>query len=221
MRLNKYIALCTGVSRRAADRLIAKDQVIVNGTPAQLGQIIDEINDKIELDRKLLLLPRSTSTILFHKPVGYICSRNGQGNATIYDILPKQYHHLKPVGRLDKNSSGLLLLTDNGDLAQQLTHPSYKKQKKYVIRLDKGLTVNDQEAIDHGVPLVDGLSKLTIEMLPDSNATTDWLVTMTEGRNRQIRRTFAHLGYHVTKLHRIQFGTFALDNLRSGEIKEL
>ena len=142
MRINKYVALATGISRRAADDLIAESSVLVNKQPVQIGQEISE-NDTVALNGKTLVLPISFTTILLHKPQGYVCSRNGQGSKTIYDLLPEQLYSLKPVGRLDKDSSGLLLLTNDGALANALTHPSKQKIKVYEIILDRPLNKLD------------------------------------------------------------------------------
>lgn len=209
MRINKYIALATGMSRRQTDQAITDKLVNVNGLCAELGQIIRE-NDIVLLNGKKLRLPQH-KLILLNKPVGYVCSRNGQGNKTIYDLLPEYYNNLKPVGRLDKDSSGLLILTNNGNLAHQLTHPSFKKTKIYKIELDIPLKNNDKNTIEHGIQLSDGLSKLEL-----SGNNTKWQITMSEGRNRQIRRTFKKLGYNVTNLHRTHFGKYTLSNLQSG-----
>lgn len=225
MRLNKYIALSTGISRRAADEAIAQNRVQVGGRAPSTGQqILDD--DTVTLDGQIISPPATTTTIMFNKPAGYVCSRDGQGSKTIYDILPGALHKLKTVGRLDKYSSGLLLLTNDGQLAQQLTHPSYQKLKVYNISIDKPLQPLHRQLIsDHGIQLEDGNSRLQLERLgetdkgdpPDRN----WRVTMYEGRNRQIRRTFAALGYDVTALHRIAFGTYQLGDLRSGTYKQL
>jgi 23S rRNA pseudouridine2605 synthase len=131
-------------------------------------------------------------------------------------LLPAAYHRLKPVGRLDKDSSGLLLLTDDGQLANQLTHPSYQKVKVYQVQLDRNLTNADQEAIEAGVKLEDGLSRLGL-----SGRGNNWQVQMSEGRNRQIRRTFEALGYRVIKLHRTGFGPASLAELPAGAYREV
>ncbi len=215
MRLNKFLALATGMSRRAADKAIDWGRVTINGTQATAGQQVQPA-DTVELDGKALNAPDQTQTIMLNKPVGYICSRDGQGGKTIYDLLPPELHHLKPVGRLDKDSSGLLLLTNDGDLAHKLTHPSFQKIKKYNVALNKDLTEADFEKVTkRGVQLDDGPSRFDLESVNDQ--LKEWKVAMTEGRNRQIRRTFQALGYSVTKLHRKQFGEYQLDKLPIGE----
>lgn len=216
MRINKYIAMRSNLSRRGADEAIAQNRVQINGVPANSGQQVIE-GDTVTLDGKKLATPEFL-TIIFNKPVGYICSRDGQGGKTIYDLLPAKYHNLNSVGRLDKNSSGLLLLTNNGKLHQELTHPKYKKEKIYLIELDKALLQTDFKNItERGVKLDDGLSKFKLK----HQKTKNYEVTLYEGRNRQIRRTFEVLGYKVIKLHRTQFGPYSLGSTRWGELRHI
>jgi 23S rRNA pseudouridine2605 synthase len=216
MRINKYIAAATGMSRRAADAAIADGRVRLNGQLIQLGDQVGE-NDQLTLDGKPITAPTKTVTILMNKPVGYVVSRNGQGAATIYELLPKEYHTLKPVGRLDKDSSGLLLLTNDGNFANELTHPRYAKTKIYEVTLDKPLAPLHQQMIsDHGVSLDDGPSRLQIEKLDDVGQRLR--ITMQQGRNRQIRRTFEALGYKVATLHRTHFGPYALSQLAATQL---
>lgn len=221
MRLNKFLAQATGIGRRPADAAIAEGRVQINGSTAAVGQDISE-QDAITLDGKPVnVVQGKASTIMFNKPAGYVVSRNGQGSKTIYDILPPEYQLLKPVGRLDKDSSGLLLLTNDGALANELTHPSRQKIKLYEITLDKPLAPLHQQMItDYGVLLDDGPSKFLIEPM-SVKSRENLKITMHEGRNRQIRRTFAALGYSVTKLHRTQFGPYRLDSLASGQAKQV
>lgn len=212
MRLNKFIAQATGMSRRAADTAIEQGRVAINGQKAPLGTEVSH-DDTVTLDNGIVTPAVKTTTIMLNKPIGYVCSRNGQGSKTIYDLLPPEYQQLKPIGRLDKDSSGLLLLTNDGDLAHELTHPSKQKIKVYEIKLDKPLApLHHQMVQDYGVQLEDGPSKLQLDRLTEGDD-TKWQVKMHEGRNRQIRRTFAALGYTVTTLHRTKFGNFTLDDL--------
>jgi len=217
-RLNKYLAHNAGISRRQADEAIEQGRVHVNGAAAPLGTQI-EPEDTITLDGTVVSASQAYTYIALHKPVGYVCSRRAQGdNATIYALLQKELHHLKPVGRLDKDSSGILLLTDDGDFAHQMTHPRFYKTKIYKIKLDQPLAPLHQQMInDYGVHLEDGPSKLQLEPMDDTKTT--WRVTMHEGRNRQIRRTFDSLGYTVTALHRTHFGAYTISNLAPGKSK--
>lgn len=219
LRLNKHIALTLGVSRREADSLIEKGLVTINGKEATLGARFGE-GDQITVRGRSLKETPDFVYLALNKPVGYVSSRKQQGESpTIYSLLPKQYHVLKPVGRLDKDSSGLLLLSNDGDFTQAMTHPSYHKTKHYEVVLDKDLEPLHQQMIaDYGVQLDDGTSQLHLTRLNDTDR-KHWQVTMHEGRNRQIRRTFAALGYTVVGLHRTNFGNYSLENLKPGEFQ--
>lgn len=214
-RLNKFLALHLGISRRQADNLIEKGIVRVNDMPAVLGARIQETDEVFVGDK-----PVNTKTafvyLALHKPAGYVCSRRRQGESpTVYELLPADYQRLKTVGRLDRDSSGLILLTNDGDFAQRMTHPSYRKIKQYDVVLDRPLEPLHQQMIsDFGVDLDDGKSQLTLERQSDDR--TEWQVTMSEGRNRQIRRTFTAVGYTVIALHRTKFGDYTLGDLESG-----
>ncbi len=218
MRLNQFIASSTGLSRRAADRAILEGRVTLNNLVAQLGQVVSE-SDIVTLDNRPITPAVKTVTILLNKPVGYVCSRDGQGSKTVYNLLPAELHQLKPVGRLDKNSSGLMLMTNDGQLAYELTHPKFQKTKVYKIALNKPLMSEDQTLISKGILLQDGLSKLGLESINTSDR-INWKITMHEGRNRQIRRTFEALGYSLPKLHRTVFGSYKLGDLPVGRYKE-
>lgn len=213
MRLNKFIAQATGLSRRSADGLIKSGKVLVNDQLGELGQDVSS-NDIITLEGKTLRLEEKHTTLMLNKPPGYICSREGQGGKTIYDLLPKKYHHLKPVGRLDKDSAGLILLTDDGQLANELTHPRYQKGKVYKVSLNKTLEPSDKKELLTGVMLGDGMSKF-INIKDCSNNTYE--VILAEGRNRQIRRMLNSLGYKTIDLRRTEFGPYKLGDLKPGE----
>lgn len=210
MRINKYVALATGLSRRRVDTLIESGHVKVNDQRAEAGQQVSD-TDVITFDGDIIKVQEHI-TLLLNKPVDYVTSRDGQGSSTVYDLIPAHYHHLKPVGRLDKDSSGLLLLTNNGDLAHKLTHPSFQKIKVYELSLNKELSEQDKQQIQKGVELEDGPSSLKL-----NGKGKEWQITMHEGRNRQIRRTFEALGYRVNKLHRTHFGEYKLEDLKPGE----
>jgi 23S rRNA pseudouridine2605 synthase len=217
LRLNKHLALHLGISRRQADDLIDQQKVTINGASATLGARFDK-GDIITVNGDKLQETAEYQYIALHKPTGYVCSRKSQGdNPTIYELLPEKYHHLKPVGRLDRNSSGIVLLTNDGDFAYQMTHPKFFKTKIYNVRLENSLTPLHQQMIsDYGVTLDDGPSKLQLEKMNETDRKS-WIITMHEGRNRQIRRTFGSLGYTVSKLHRTNFGNYALGDIKVGE----
>ena len=219
LRLNKFLAERLGISRRQADDLIASGKVTVSGKTAALGSRIDK-NDKVCYNKKVIPFEVSYTYLAFNKPTGYVCSRRQQGDTpTIFDLLPAKYKNLKTVGRLDKDSSGIILLTNDGDFAFQMTHPKFVKEKIYEVELDRPLEPLHQQMIaDFGINLPDGKSQLGLQKLSDDRIS--WQVTMSEGRNRQIRRTFAAVGHEVVRLHRIKFGKYQLANLPSGKFVE-
>jgi 23S rRNA pseudouridine2605 synthase len=218
LRLNKYLALNIGMSRREADDLIHSGQVTINDKVAILGARVEEGNE-IRVGGKIIAPNTKFVYLALNKPTNYVCSRKQQGDSpTIYDLLPEKFHALKTVGRLDRDSSGIILLTNNGDFAQQMTHPSYGKVKQYEVSLDRPLEPLHQQMIsDFGVDLPDGKSQLTLEGQTDDRR--NWKITMYEGRNRQIRRTFTAVGYEVTDLHRTDFGPYHLGNLKEGKFE--
>jgi len=221
MRINKWLAERTALSRRKADEAVAAGRVSVDGKPAKTGDSINPQNI-VTLDGRIIEHGDQTTkvTIMLNKPMGYICSRDGQGGDTIYNLLPHKYHNLESVGRLDKDSSGLLLLTSDGDLHHRLTHPSFEKSKVYQVLLDKPLTDQGIQKLQEGVELEDGLSKLTVKKLPHEKRRLDgrlFEVIMHEGRNRQIRRSFTALGYDILKLHRTEQGSYRLQDLPIGK----
>ena len=244
LRLNKFLAERLGVSRREADELIAAGKITIDGKPASLGARIstpDKLDNFAKVCYKGKIIPFDTEYlyIAFNKPVGYVCSRRAQGTTpTLYELLPQKYQKLKTVGRLDKDSSGLILLTNDGDFAYQMTHPKFHKEKIYDVELDRSLEPLHQQMIsDYGVMLDDGPSKFTIVTSTGDGfgggpprepsgggqkpagpvERTHFTVILSEGRNRQIRRTFAALGYRVVALHRTQFGPYQLSGLAPGK----
>lgn len=216
-RVNKHIAHATGISRREADNAVSAGRVTINGEKAAMGAQVSA-GDTVALDGNPVGAQDSYTYLILHKPVDYVCSRRRQGeHATIYELLSPAYQKLKAVGRLDRDSSGILLLTDDGDFAHTMTHPKFSKRKVYEVELDTELAPLHQQMInDHGITLEDGSSRLILERMNDENR-LQWRVAMSEGRNRQIRRTFASLGYTVTKLHRTHFGPYDIGTLPVGE----
>ena len=203
-RLNKFLALQLGISRRQADELIEKGRISINGKTAQLGERF-KAGDEIKLGEKIISKTREEKKyVIFNKPRGYVCSRKKQGeNETIYAILPKEFSVLKPVGRLDKDSSGILLLTNDGDFAFQMTHPKFRKVKEYLVSLDTPLQpIHQQMIADFGINLPDGKSQLGLERLDDSRK--NWKVIMSE------------------ELHRTVFGSYILPkDLNFGDFRKV
>ncbi|MCA9349188.1 rRNA pseudouridine synthase, partial [Candidatus Saccharibacteria bacterium] len=186
------------------DSLVEQDRVVVNGSRVRVGQDITDLDiDEVDGYKKL---DQKAPTILLNKPMGYVCSRDGQGSQTVYDLLPETYRHLKIAGRLDKDSSGLVVLSNNGDLIQKLSHPSKGGQKIYQVELDKPLSKQAEAQVKLGVDIGDSrLSRMII-----TGKGRAWEVKLSEGRNRQIRRTFDKLGYTVVSLHRTQLAGYNL-----------
>lgn len=218
------------MSRRAADEYIQRGRVLVNGHVEGAGYQVKP-EDTVTIDGEALSAPKKIkTTIAFHKPRGLVCSRDGQGAETIYDALPKKYSSLDYVGRLDKDSTGLLLLTSDGELNQLLSHPRYEHEKKYLVLLNSPLSKRDHETITTtGVTLLEG--HVSSFVLYPAGARTsqsmfksglvEWIAVLKEGKNRQIRRTFAKLGYSVKALHRTRFGPFTLSKISSGQAVEI
>ena len=169
IRLNKFLGANFGVSRREADDLIATGKVLVNGKPAVLGARIFE-DDQVLVEGKNIA-KKALRYFALNKPANYVCSRKRQGDTpTIYELLPADMQELKSVGRLDKDSSGILLLTNDGDFAFQMTHPKFHKIKIYEVELDRNLEpLHRQEIADFGIMLPDGKSKLGLSRLEDGS----------------------------------------------------
>ena len=219
LRLNKHLALSLGISRREADNLIDKGVVRINDQIATLGARFND-GDTITVNGQKIAAKTEYKYLVLNKPVGYVCSRRQQGDhPTIYELLSPEYYNLKTVGRLDRDSSGIIILSNDGDFTYQMTHPSFNKTKIYNVRLENDLAPLHQQMIsDHGITLEDGISKLQLERMNDTDRKS-WIVTMHEGRNRQIRRTFGSLGYTIDKLHRTNFGNYALGDLKPGKFE--
>lgn len=215
-RLNKkLVELGLSPARRKADQAIVEGRVMVNGEPASLGMSVED-SDVISLDGKLGK-SKDLIYVAFNKPAGYICSHVSQGNSkTIFDLLPKSFAQLKIAGRLDKDSDGLVLLSSDGEFVNSITHPKAEKQKEYIVTIDKPINSEDTTKLRNGVELHDGISNFI--SVSKINQTT-LRITLSEGRNRQIRRTFEQLGYDVARLQRVRMGNFQLGMLPSGKHK--
>jgi len=213
--LSAIVAKRSHLSRRKAGDAIKAGRVELNDNIAQIGDRFSK-GDSLKLDGAALI-PQDFVYIMLNKPVDYECSRTPQGgNTSVYELLSPEHQNLHHVGRLDTDSSGLLLFTNDGQLSYELTHPKFEKEKTYQIELDKPLSIQDAKIINKGIELKDGISHMHIK-----GSGKNWSVSMSEGKNRQIRRTFSRLDYEVAKLHRTTFGKYNLENLRSGKIKIL
>jgi len=211
MRINQFVALATGLSRRAVDTAVKQGRISVNGQLASLGQSV-QTSDIVTLDNNRVSFRAQRTVVLLNKPVGYVCSKDGQGSPTIYDLLPIRFSKLKYVGRLDKDSSGLIIMTNDGQLSQSLSHPSFNKSKLYDVLLDKPLKPTDQKDVADGRVEIDNKPSL-MKIRVKNSSRSSLEIKMNEGRNRQIRRTFESLGYKVIKLNRRAVGPFKLEQL--------
>lgn len=221
-RLNKYIASSGLCSRRKADELIESGVVMVNGkTVTELGFSVLP-KDKVFVNGKLIH-PVKHEYYRFYKPAGYITTSDDEkGRKTIYDILPESLQGLKPVGRLDKDSTGLLILTNDGDLINELTHPSVKVPKLYRVSVNGKISQNDIDTMYKGIELEPGkIAYAQVDVLEFDNNHTVMEILLYQGLNRQIRRMFEYLGFEVVSLKRIQHATITLDGLKRGEFKPI
>ena len=222
--LQKYISNSGYCSRRKAEEFIRLGQVRVNGKIAELGMKVLE-NDKIKVDDKLIVLPKKKIYIILNKPVGVTCTnRKFKGEKNVFEFLPAEFKNLHVVGRLDKNSHGLVLLTNDGDMTMRLTHPRFGHEKRYVVQLKikneelkiKGIVNSFLNGIDIGDG--DGIAKAkNVEYLENNK----FEIALTEGKKRQIRRMFKVLGLGVIDLKRTAIGDIELGNLEEGLWKKL
>ncbi len=222
VRLNKYIASSGLCSRRDADELIVQGKVSINGKKVtELGYLVQP-NDKVFVDKKLIR-PVKHEYYRFYKPAGYITTSDDEkGRKTIYDLLPETMFHLKPVGRLDKDSTGLLILTNDGDLINELTHPSVKVPKVYLVSVYGKVHPHQLEQLANGVEIEKGkMAYADITVLEIDNKHTTMQITLYQGLNRQIRKMFEYIGFEVKSLKRIQHANINLDGLKRGEFKPI
>ncbi|MBC8127633.1 MAG: rRNA pseudouridine synthase [Gloeobacteraceae cyanobacterium ES-bin-144] len=212
-RLNKYLASCAVGSRRKCDELIQAGRVEVNGSPCiNMGTRINP-GDHVRLDGKRVA-PREPMIVAFHKPRGFVCTREDElGRDTIYALLPETMRALHHVGRLDRDSEGLLILTNDGDLSQQLMHPSKSVEKEYLVTSNQAFENSHLDQFLEGVYTTEGKFKAkSIERLSPRRLS----VVLDHGAKRQIRVMFETLGYQVTKLIRVRIGGLWLGDLEAG-----
>ncbi len=222
MRLNKYIAASGICSRRKADELIEQGKVSVNGKKViELGFQVKE-KDKVFLNNELIR-PKKHEYYRFYKPTGYITTADDEkGRKIIYDILPPEMHNLKPVGRLDKDSYGLIILTNDGDLINELTHPSIKVPKVYVVTVDGKLHLHHLEKMAQGIEIEPGkIAYADSQIIESTTKRTVLKMTLYQGLNRQIRKMLDFLGFEVAGLKRIQHATIDIEGLKKGQFKPI
>ncbi len=217
IRLNKYLANAGIASRRESDKLIENGFVKVNGkVVTEVGTKVKR-SDVVKFKNKVVGFEKHVY-ILLNKPKGVLTTaKDDRGRKTVLDFFKgKIEERIYPVGRLDKDSTGILLLTNDGDLTKKLTHPKYNKKKIYHIFLNKNLEKKDAEKLVEGIELEDGFMKFDTLAYPDPNSKKDIGVEIHSGRNRIIRRMFAELGYEVLKLDRVYFAGLTKKDLKRG-----
>ena len=225
MRLQKYMAMCGVAARRKCEEIIAAGRVSVNGQIiTEMGTQVEE-GDRVELDGVLITLEEQKRYILYHKPAGEVTTvSDDKGRETVMDRFKDFEVRLYPVGRLDYDSEGLLLLTNDGELAQRLTHPSCEVDKVYLARVTGNPSNEAIDKLRRGV-FMEGDERRTypaqVRVVRDESLYSDIVVSIHEGRNRQVRRMFDAVGHKVLLLRRIRFGSLELGDLRRGEWREL
>jgi len=222
-RLQKVMAQAGVASRRVCEELIKENRVQVNGKPAHLGQTVDAQRDRITVDGRLLPQEEAKRYVMVNKPFGYITTSKEQfGRKSVLDLLSGITERVYPVGRLDYDSEGLVLLTNDGDLAYRVTHPKYELPKTYIVTLKGKITMDAVYRLRTGVILEDGRTgPARVDVLEAVGDDSVLRMTITEGRNRQIRRMCDKVGFPVLRLQRTAIGPLTLGKLASGACRTL
>lgn len=222
MRINKFLAESGVASRRGADQLINDGVVKINGKICKLGDEV-EIGDSVTVNGKLVNKVKKYDYYIMNKPKGYVCTvKDDKGRKTVMDLMPKNIERLFPVGRLDYDTEGLLILTNDGDLTFKLTHPKNEVTKTYLVKTEKPVSEDDLNKLRAGV-YIDGVktSKSKIKLIETTKTGSKLHVTISEGRNRQVRKMFETIGNNVDFLKRIKIGDLTLTGLNRGEVRKL
>lgn len=218
-RLQKFLARSGVASRRKSEALIRAGRVSVNGSVvAELGTTIDASKDKIAVDGRIVTPPSNLRYVVLNKPVGYVCTRaKFRGEHTVYELVPDS-EALIIAGRLDKDSEGLVLLTNDGELVNRLTHPKYEHEKEYEVSVERPIEDREIHTLKTGIPLDEGLAVADrVEVV----APKTFRMVLHQGWNRQIRRMLGALGHKVVRLQRVRMGNITLGNLTPGAYREL
>ena len=223
MRLQKYMALCGVASRRRAEEMIAAGQVQVNGvTITEMGTQVEE-DDEVRVDGQIIHPEAEKRYVIYHKPAGEVTTVNDpEGRACVLDHFRDYPVRLYPVGRLDYDSEGLLLLTNDGALTERMLHPSHQVDKTYLARVTGSVSLDTVRLLRQGVMLDDHkTAPAKVRIVKTETFATVVLVTIHEGRNRQVRRMFEEAGHKVLQLRRVRFGPLELGDLPRGQWREL
>lgn len=221
MRLQRYLARAGVASRRGSENLMTAGRVTLNGVVAtELGTKVVVGQDEVRLDGSLVTINEQPVYLALNKPVGYLTTMSDpQGRETVATLVPcEKYPGLFPVGRLDNDSSGLLLFTTDGEFSHRILHPKWKVYKHYYVVVDGRVTDDQVEQLRQGIELDDGLTApALVDITERRSDTTELLIKIREGRKRQVRRMCSAVGHPVITLTRTQFGPISLGGLRSGE----
>ena len=224
MRLQKYLASCGVASRRNAEQMILDGRVTVNGEIVNvLGTQVDEQSDTVQVDGCIVRPEAEKHYLAYNKPVGEVTTvSDPEGRATVMDRFRDYPVRLFPVGRLDYDSEGLLLLTNDGDLMNRLLHPSFEIQKAYLTKVSNNVSDQEIRMLRKGV-IIDGklTSPAEVRLIRHDTFSTDLLITIHEGRNRQVRKMVEAIGHQVVRLKRVRFGPVQLGDLPSGMWRKL
>ena len=220
MRINKYLAKCGIGSRRKCDEYISSGKIKVDGK--KVTDFSFNVNDDsyVQFNNKLV---NKLENVIFmlNKPRGYICTKNDNlGRKTIYDLLPDKFD-LFSIGRLDYDTTGILLVTNDGDLCYELTHPKFNVDKKYYVFTDKKISNSDILRIKKGIKLDNEILKANVKFLENINNGYFWDVVLTEGKNREIKRIFNFFDIKVLNLHRYEFSGLRMNGLKEGKFKKI
>jgi len=223
VRINRYLALCGLGARREAEELVRAGRVAVNGSPlADLAYRVRE-GDRVQVDGKAVKPRKQFRYILYYKQPGVLTTtRDPHQRRILINELPKQLRDLKPVGRLDADTEGLIILTDDGGFAQRVAHPSYNIPKRYYVEVAGRVTRGDAKELERGVSLLDGhIGRCHVNAVDTGLGESRVILTVSYGRKRMIRQMFASLGYKVKLLRRVAIGSVELGTLAPGEWREL
>lgn len=224
MRLQKFMARSGVASRRKSEEIILESRVTINGEiVTQLGTKVDKNSDIVKVDNKIIELEQQYIYILLNKPVDYITTVSDEfGRNTVIDLLRDIDQRVYPVGRLDYDTSGLLLLTNDGDLTYKLTHPKYEVEKKYIAKVEGIPTKEKLNEFRNGLEIEDYVtSKAKIKIIDSDKKHSSLEITIHEGRNRQVRKMCAKIGHPVIELKRVAIDQIKLQNIKPGKWREL
>lgn len=222
IRLNRFLALAGVGSRRKNDELILSGVVKVNGRIVrELGVKLDPLTDRVTVQGKPVSIQRKTFYILFNKPKDCITTLSDErGRTTVMDYV-KVHERIYPVGRLDRNTTGVLLLTNDGDFANSMMHPKKEIERVYRVRLERGMLDEDFNKFRRGIRLEDGIAKPRRAAMMPGTKRTELVLSLAEGRNREVRRMFEAIGYGVKGLERVSFAGLTTEGLPRGRWRHL